>query len=110
MEGQYIGHLQYFATGEGRTEILASGSIEEIANFAESFYARGLTFFSFEEIRLAMQQLEKDEDLVDDNDRQDHPALLAAYNINYHLPAIAKTIKEGLGYLSFSYKLYINYS
>lgn len=45
MKQIYIGHAQYFATGEGRTDIFASGSIEEIVNFADPFYAKELTFF-----------------------------------------------------------------
>ena len=45
MKDLYIGHVQYFATGEGRTNIFASGSIDEITIFAVAFYAKGLIFF-----------------------------------------------------------------
>lgn len=53
MKNLYIGHVLYFATGEGRTNIFASGTIEEIANFAVVFYAKGL-FFSFIDILICI--------------------------------------------------------
>jgi hypothetical protein len=110
MKQVYIGHVQYFATGEGKTDIFASGTIEEIANFAGSFYARGLTIFSFDDIHLALQELAQNEDCIDDQDRQDYPTLLSAYIIQHHAPKIATTIKDGFGYFSFFYKLHVNLS
>lgn len=110
MKQIYIGHAQYFATGEGRTDIFASGSIEEIVNFADPFYAKELTFFSLEKIQGAFKLLADNDEFIYDTGREDYPALYCAFNLQFHLPVVAKMIKDGTGHMVFGFKLHLNFS
>jgi hypothetical protein len=47
MKKQYIGILEYFATGEGVTYVIASGTEAEIKEFAGPYFSIGLAFYSF---------------------------------------------------------------
>ncbi|MCW3173932.1 hypothetical protein [Shewanella subflava] len=110
MINKYIGYAEYFATGEGLTKFVASGTKEEIMNSAEPFMSRCLTYFSINEIRDALEDVQKDEECIKNHKNINYEAIRVAYFLRGHAPIVAQTIHENTGYYSFSYKFYINFS
>ena len=54
MKQEIIGFCEYFATGEGVTYLVASGSEEAIRDFVGPYFSIGLIFFSFAEMRTCL--------------------------------------------------------
>ncbi|MEZ9368432.1 hypothetical protein AB4140_06340 [Shewanella sp. 10N.286.51.B2] len=106
---RYIGYSEYFATGEGVTEIFVSGTKVEIIDFTGSFYERSLEYYTFDDIRKYLQEIENDAECIKEHDREDYNALRTAYKLQYHAPTVAQIIKQG-GYCTFKYKLHFNLS
>jgi hypothetical protein len=103
MKQNIIGFGEYFATGEGLTYIIASGTEEVIKDFAGPYFSIGLTFFSFDEIRKCLIEIETENDA----NKLDMPAFDAAEVLRENVPNVARLIKE-YGYCSFAYKLHYN--
>jgi|TARA_R110002050_G_scaffold76459_5_gene163232 hypothetical protein len=105
MEKQCIGISEYFATGEGVTYVIASGSEVEIKEFAGPYFSMGLAFYSFEDMKNALNQCEG---LTEDRIMND-THLRAAYVLQIHLPSVVQFIKQN-GFATFSYKCHYNLS
>lgn len=99
MKQDIIGFCEYFATGEGMTYMLMSGTEEAIKDFAGPYFSIGLTFFSFEDMRKAL--------IAGGSNDIDNPIVKAAEMLNGHLPTVAKLIQK-YGYCEFTYKLHYN--
>ncbi|MEZ8184218.1 hypothetical protein ACED29_00160 [Shewanella sp. 5S214] len=105
MRKQCIGISEYFATGEGVTYVIASGTEAQIREFAGDYFSIGLAFYSFEDIKHALSQSEElTEELVMNDTR-----LRAAYVLRTHLPSVVQFIKQN-GFATFSYKCHYNLS
>ena len=105
MGAQYVGISEYFATGEGVTYVIASGTKAQINEFAGPYFSTGLEFYSFEEMKSALIECEgmNETRIIDDKH------LRAAYVLQTHLPSVAEFIKQ-YGFGTFSYKLHYNLS
>ena len=103
MELQYIGISEHFATGEGVTYTISSGTKEQITQFFGPYFSIGLEFYTFEAIKEALVECQNmNQDLI----IQDQ-CLRTAYVLKTHLPAVANFIqKHGFG--SFSYSFHYN--
>jgi hypothetical protein len=105
MGAQYVGISEYFATGEGVTYVIASGTKAQINEFAGPYFSTGLEFYSFEEMKSALIECEgmNETRIIDDKH------LRAAYVLQTHLPSAANFIKQ-FGFGTFSYKFHYNLS
>jgi hypothetical protein len=103
MKQDIIGFCEYFATGEGVTYVVASGTEDAIRDFAGPYFSIGLTFFSFAEMRTCLIKMEAG----DDTNKLDMPEFKAAEILRKNLPNVAALIRE-YGYCSFAYKLHYN--
>ncbi|EAR55870.1 hypothetical protein SKA34_16915 [Photobacterium sp. SKA34] len=103
MSQDVIGFVEYFATGEGLTHILVSGTEEQIKEFLGPYFSLGVEFFSFDEMKKNLLLCEK----RDIENCTDDDAVRAACILHEHLPHVATLIKK-YGYCSFSYKSYFN--
>jgi hypothetical protein len=105
MDAKYVGISEYFATGEGVTYVIASGTRTQINEFAGPYFSIGLRLYSFEEMKSALIECEgMNETRIMDNKR-----LRAAYVLQTHLPSVAELIKQ-YGFGTFSYKFHYNLS
>jgi hypothetical protein len=105
MKKQYIGILEYFATGEGVTYVIASGTVAEIKEFAGPYFSIGLAFYSFDEVRSALSECKH----LDENSFIDDKCVRDAYLLQTHLPTTAQFIQQ-YGFGTFSYKFHYNLS
>jgi hypothetical protein len=103
MKQEVIGFCEYFATGEGVTYIVASGSEEAIRDFVGPYFSIGLIFFSFAEMRTCLIKMEAG----DDTNKRDMPEFKVAEFLRQNLPNVATLIRE-YGYCVFEYKLHYN--
>ncbi|WP_434926335.1 hypothetical protein [Shewanella sp. HL-SH2] len=105
MDTKYVGICEYFATGEGVTYVIASGTKTQINEFAGPYFSTGLGFYSFEEMKSALIECEgMNETCIMDDKR-----LRAAYVLQTHLPSVADLIKQ-YGFGTFSYQFHYNLS
>jgi hypothetical protein len=105
MDAQYVGISEYYATGEGVTYVIASGTETQITEFAGPYFSIGLVLYSFENMKNALIECESmNEDCIMDNKR-----LRAAYMLKTNLPSVANFIKQ-FGFGTFSYKFHYNLS
>ncbi|MEZ9821178.1 hypothetical protein AB4238_11270 [Shewanella sp. 10N.286.45.A1] len=102
MSQDIIGFCEYFATGEGLTHILVSGTEEQIKEFSGPYLSLGIEFFSFDEMKKNLLRCEKR-----DTENSTDDVVRAACILHEHLPHVATLIKK-YGYCSFSYKSYFN--
>jgi hypothetical protein len=105
MENQCIGILEYFATGEGVTYVIASGTEAQIREFAGDFFSIGLAFYSFEDMRQALSECKH----LDEKSFIDDKCIRDAYLLQTHLPSTAQFIQQ-YGFATFSYKFHYNLS
>tara|TARA_R110001583_G_scaffold75830_1_gene208348 strand:+ start:18158 stop:18493 length:336 start_codon:yes stop_codon:yes gene_type:complete len=103
MKQDIIGFCEYFATGEGVTYVVASGSEEAIRDFAGPYFSTGLTFLSFAEMRTCLIKMEAGDDTI----KREMPEFKAGEILRKNLPNVAALIRE-YGYCSFAYKLHYN--
>lgn len=99
----YVGVSRYFATGEGVTIYVATGSEESIREAIPEFFHRGLSLLSPSDWLKAA-----DGDCVDENHQSDAEA------IKVYLPTLWKQIEEIAAgracYLDFFMKYHFNYA
>jgi hypothetical protein len=105
MDAKYVGISEYFATGEGVTYVIASGTKTQIYEFAGPYFSIWLALYSFADIKSALIECEG----MDDTRIIDDKRLRAAYVLQTHLPSVAELIKQ-YGFGTFSYKLHYNLS
>ena len=105
MDAKYVGISEYFATGEGVTYVIASGTKAQINEFAGPYFSKGLGFYSFADIKSALIKCEG----IDETRIMDDKRLRAAYILKTHLPSAANFIKQ-FGFGTFSYKFHYNLS
>ncbi|MGI2001288.1 hypothetical protein [Shewanella sp. AC91-MNA-CIBAN-0169] len=105
MDAKYVGISEYFATGEGVTYVMASGTKTQIYEFAGPYFSIGLALYSFADIKSALIECEG----MDETRIMDDKRLRAAYILKTHLPSAANFIKQ-FGFGTFSYKFHYNLS
>jgi hypothetical protein len=103
MKQDIIDFCEYFATGEGVTYVVASGTEDAIKDFAGPYFSIGLTFFSFAEMRTCLIKMEAGDDTM----KLDMAEFNAAEILRKNLPNVAALIRE-YGYCKFAYKLHYN--
>tara|TARA_R110001592_G_scaffold362974_1_gene679100 strand:+ start:2032 stop:2262 length:231 start_codon:yes stop_codon:yes gene_type:complete len=54
MDAKYVSISEYFATGEGVTYVIVSGTKTQINEFAGPYFSIGLGFYSFKEMKSAL--------------------------------------------------------
>jgi hypothetical protein len=105
MDTKYVGISEYFATGEGVTYVIASGTKTQINELAGPYFSTELEFYSFEEMKSALIECEG----MNETRIMDDKRLRAAYVLQTHLPSVADLIKQH-GFGTFSYKFHYNIS
>lgn len=99
----YVGVSHYFATGEGVTLYVASGSEETIRDYIPEYFHKGLTLLTPSEWLIVANSDSSDEYQQSDADL-----------LQYHLPVLWKQIEElalGRGcHLEFTMTHRFNYS